>query len=225
VVKEAEKHLGVLAPEIRFVLLIGMALAVLQQITGINVFLYYGPDIFKKVGSETHAALLQQVVVGAVMLSFTLVAIWTVDLLGRKPLMIVGTTGMGLSLAAMGVASQHHFAPVWVLVCILGYIAAFSLSVGPVVWVILSEIFPNRIRGRAMGLATFALWTANLVVSQTFPMMDESKWLIARFNHAFPFYLYAGFCIVLVLVVWMFVPETKGRSLEEIEAHWMGERP
>jgi SP family xylose:H+ symportor-like MFS transporter len=224
VAKEAEKHLGILAPEMRFVLAIGIALAVLQQITGINVFLYYGPEIFKQVGSGTNAALLQQVVVGAVMLSFTLVAIWTVDHLGRKPLMIVGAIGMGLSLAAMGAASQCHFSARWVLVCILGYIAAFSLSVGPVVWVILSEIFPNRIRGRAMALATFALWTANFIVSQTFPMMDENKWLIARFNHGFPFYVYAAFCLVLVVVVWLGVPETKGRSLEEIEAHWMQER-
>jgi SP family xylose:H+ symportor-like MFS transporter len=224
VAKEAEKHLGVLAPEMRFVLAVGIALAVLQQVTGINVFLYFGPEIFKKVGSETNAALLQQVVVGAVMLSFTLIAIGTVDRLGRKPLMIVGATGMGLSLAAMGAASQCHFAAGWVLICILSYIAAFSLSVGPVVWVILSEIFPNRIRGRAMSIATFALWSANFVVSQTFPMMDEDSYLVARFHHAYPFYLYAAFCAVLVALVWMWVPETKGRSLEEIEAHWMHDR-
>jgi MFS transporter, SP family, xylose:H+ symportor len=224
VAEEAKSHLGVFAAEMRYVLAIGIALAVLQQITGINVFLYYGPEIFKKVGSGTNAALLQQVVVGAVMLLFTLVAIWTVDRLGRKPLMIVGAAGMGVSLAAMGAASQWHFAAGWVLLCILGYIAAFSLSVGPVVWVILSEIFPNRIRGRAMALATFALWTANFIVSQTFPMLDESAWLISRFNHGAPFYLYAAFCVVLVAVVWLGVPETKGRSLEQIEAHWMRDR-
>ncbi len=224
VAEEAVEWLSVFAPRMGFVLAIGVALAVLQQITGINVFLYYGPEIFKQVGSETNAALLQQVVVGAVMLSFTLIAIWTVDRLGRKPLMIVGATGMGISLAAMGAASQWHFAAGWMLLCILGYIAAFSLSVGPVVWVILSEIFPNRVRGRAMALATFALWTANFVVSQTFPMMDEDPYLIARFHHGYPFYLYAAFCAVLVALVWMWVPETKGRSLEEIEAYWMRER-
>jgi len=221
VAKEAEKRLGVFAPEMRFVLVIGVALAILQQITGINVFLYYAPEIFKQLGSKTTAALLQQVVVGAVMLSFTLVAIWTVDRLGRKPLMIFGAIGMGLSLAAMGAASQCHFAAGWVLVCILGYTAAFSLSVGPVTWVILSEMFPNSIRGRAMSLATFGLWTANFIVSQTFPMMDKNPWLISRFNHGFPFYVYAAFCVVLVVVVWLGVPETKGRSLEEIETHWI----
>jgi MFS family permease len=109
---------------------------------------------------------------------------------------------------------------VWVLVCILGYIACFALSVGPVTWVLLSEIFPTRIRGRALSLATFCLWTANFVVSQTFPMMDENAWLVARFNHGFPFYVYAAFCAVLFAVVWRLVPETKGRSLEAIERGW-----
>jgi MFS transporter, SP family, xylose:H+ symportor len=225
VAREAEKHLGIFAPEMGFVLVIGIMLAVLQQVTGINVFLYYAPEIFKTLGAKGDIALLQTVVVGAVNLAFTLVAIWTVDLLGRKPLMIFGTVGMGLSLLGMGLASQFHVVAAWVMVCILGYIASFALSVGPVTWVILSEIFPNSIRGRALSLATFALWTANFIVSQTFPMMDKDPGLIAMFNHGFPFYLYAGFCIVLLIVVWLGVPETKGRSLEEIEAHWMGERP
>jgi SP family xylose:H+ symportor-like MFS transporter len=82
-------------------------------------------------------------------------------------------------------------------------------------------MFPNSIRGRAMSLATFGLWTANFIVSQTFPMMDKNPWLISRFNHGFPFYVYAAFCVVLVVVVWLGVPETKGRSLEEIETHWI----
>jgi SP family xylose:H+ symportor-like MFS transporter len=138
--------------------------------------------------------------------------------------MIFGAIVMGLSLAAMGAASQCHFVAGWVVICIVAYTAAFALSVGPVTWVILSEIFPNRIRGRAMSLATFGLWTANFIVSQTFPMMDEDLYLISRFNHGYPFYLYAAFCAVLVAVVWLGVPETKGRSLEEIEAHWMQRR-
>jgi SP family xylose:H+ symportor-like MFS transporter len=199
-------------------------LAVLQQVTGINVFLYYAPEIFKGLGSRVDAALLQTIVVGAVNLSFTLVAIWTVDLLGRKPLMVVGGLGMGLSLLGMGLASQHHLATGLIVACILGYIASFALSVGPVTWVILSEIFPNSIRGRALSVATFSLWTANFVVSQTFPMMDKNPWLIVRFNHGFPFYLYAAFCALLVAIVWIFVPETKGRSLEQIEAYWMRDR-
>jgi SP family xylose:H+ symportor-like MFS transporter len=205
----------------RIVLVIGVALAVLQQVTGINVFLYYAPEIFKKFGSETQAALLQTVVVGAVMFIFTIVAIWTVDRWGRKPLMLVGAAGMGLALAAMGLAAFYQRTEVWVLLFILGYIACFALSVGPVTWVILSEIFPTSIRGRAMAIATVCLWIANFLVTQTFTMMDENAWLVDRFHHAFTFWLYALLCAVQLVFVWRFVPETKGKTLEEIERGWL----
>ena len=208
-------------PGMKIVLVIGIVLAVLQQVTGINVFLYFGTEIFKKMGSETNAALLQTVVVGAVNLTFTIVAIWTVDRLGRKPLMIIGSVGMGLSLLGMGLMAYVQKTDLWVLLFILGYIACFALSVGPVTWVILSEIFPTRIRGRAMAIATVCLWVANYLVSQTFPMMEENNWLLEKFHHAFPFWLYGIFCVVLVTFVWRFVPETKGKTLEEIEKHWM----
>jgi len=196
-------------------------LAVLQQVTGINVFLYYGPEIFKKLGSETTAALLQTVVVGSVNLLFTIIAIWTVDRLGRKPLMVVGSAGMGISLFALGLAAFYQKEELWVLIFMLGYIASFALSVGPVTWVILSEIFPTRIRGRAMSIATLCLWASNFVVSQTFPMMNENEWLVDKFHHGFPFWIYGTLCVVLVLFVWFFVPETKGKTLEEIEKYWM----
>ena len=211
------------APGLRLVLVIGVVLAVLQQVTGINVFLYFGTEIFKDVaGSDTAGALLQQAVVGAVNLTFTIVAIWTVDKLGRKPLMIVGAAGMGISLTAMGLAAYYSDEPgAWLLVFILGYIACFAVSVGPVTWVILSEIFPTKIRGRAMAIATVCLWLANFVISQTFPMMDQHEWLVARFHHGFPFWVYAGFCAVLVAFMAIAVPETKGRTLEEIEKHWL----
>ena len=208
-------------PGMKIVLVIGIVLAVLQQVTGINVFLYFGTEIFKKMGSETNAALLQTVIVGAVNLSFTVIAIWTVDRLGRRPLMMIGSAGMGLSLLAMGLAAYLERTELWMLLFILGYIACFALSVGPVTWVILSEIFPTRIRGRAMAIATVCLWVANYVISQTFPMMDENKWLIDKFHHAFPFWLYGVFCVVLLVFVGRFVPETKGKTLEEIEKHWM----
>ncbi|MCL4180898.1 MAG: sugar porter family MFS transporter, partial [Verrucomicrobia bacterium] len=209
-----------LEPGFRVALVIGIGLAVLQQVTGINVFLYYGPEIFKQLGTTSDVALLQTVVVGAVNLLFTVGAIWTVDRWGRRPLMILGAAGMGLCLVSMGLAAQFGVVAVWVLVFMLGYIACFALSVGPVTWVLLSEIFPTRVRGRALGLATFCLWTANFVVSQTFPMLDENRWLVERFHHGFPFYLYAGFCAMLVILVWRCVPETKGRSLEQIEEDW-----
>jgi SP family xylose:H+ symportor-like MFS transporter len=195
-------------------------LAVLQQVTGINVFLYFGTEIFKKMGSETNAALLQNIVVGVVNLSFTIIAIWTVDRIGRKPLMIIGSTGMGVCLLAMGLAAYAQTTGLWMLLFILGYIACFALSVGPVTWVILSEIFPTRIRGRAMAMATVCLWVANYLVSQTFPMMDADPWLVNTFHRGFPFWLYGAFCAVLLVFLCAFVPETKGKTLEEIERHW-----
>lgn len=211
-------------PGLRRVLFLGVALAVLQQVTGINVFLYFGTEIFKGLGSSVDAALLETVVVGTVNLGFTVVAIWTVDKWGRKPLMFLGAAGMGVCLLAMGLAAQSGQTAIWTLAFILGYIACFALSVGPVTWVILSEIFPTKIRGRAMSVATLCLWSANFVVSQTFPMMDQNPALVARFNHAFPFYLYAAMCVALVLVVALVVPETKGKTLEEIEQLWMAQR-
>jgi len=210
-----------LLPGLRLALTIGVVLAVLQQITGINVFLYFAPEIFKGMaGARSDAALLQTVVVGAVNMLFTVVAIWTVDRWGRKPLMIVGFTGMAASLLFLGLAAYFERKDAWVLIFMLGYIASFALSVGPVTWVILSEIFPTRIRGRAMAMATVCLWTANLVISQTFPMMDKSPRLIAAYHHAFPFWLYGVFCVVAIVFVIACVPETKGRTLEEIEKSW-----
>ena len=210
-----------LQPGMKIVLVIGIVLAVLQQVTGINVFLYFGTEIFKQMGSETNAALLQTVIVGAVNLSFTVIAIWTVDRLGRRPLMMIGSAGMGLSLLAMGLAAYFETTGLWILLFMLGYIACFALSVGPVTWVILSEIFPTRIRGRAMAIATICLWVANYVISQTFPMMEDNRWLLDKFHHAFPFWLYGVFCAVLLIFVSRFVPETKGKTLEEIEKYWM----
>ena len=221
--EEGGRFRELLRPGLRGVLLLGIALAVLQQVTGINVFLYYAPDIFRAAaGSGTDIALLQTIVVGVVNLLFTVAAILMVDRLGRRPLMLSGAAGMGISLLAIGLASWGQAIGAWLLVFVLGYIACFAFSVGPVTWVILSEIFPTKLRGRALGLATFFLWTANFIVSQTFPMMDESPWLLERFHHGFPFFLYGSFCVVLVWVVWRFVPETKGRSLEQIEASWRG---
>jgi len=188
------------------------------------VFLYYAPEILKSVaGSGTDLALLQTILVGAVNLAFTVLAIWVVDRVGRKPLMIGGSVGMGICLAAIGFAATTHSIGAWLLIFMLGYIACFAVSAGPVVWVILSEIFPTKVRGRALGIATLCLWVANFVVSQTFPMMDGNPWLVETFNHGFPFFVYAGFCVVLVVVM-AFVPETKGQTLESIERHWLEDR-
>ena len=210
-----------LLPGMRIVLIIGIVLAVLQQVTGINVFLYYAPEIFKKLGAGTNIALFQTIIVGVVNLTFTIVAIKTVDRFGRKPLLMIGSLGMGACLLGVGLAAYFQQTSIWILIFILGYIACFALSVGPVVWVILSEIFPTRIRGRAMSIATICLWAANWLVSQTFPMLDENEWLVENFHHGFSFWLYGILCFVLLLFVWRVLPETKGKTLEEIEKIWI----
>jgi sugar porter (SP) family MFS transporter len=213
--------------KMRAPLLIGGLLAVLQQVTGVNVFLYFGATIFKTLSASTgvDAGLLQQLIINGAGVLFTLIAIATVDKWGRKPLMFIGATGMGLSLVAMGVMAQSSSGATvssgLMLLFILLYIGCFGLSVGPVTWVILSEIFPTAVRGRALGLAVFLLWTADYAVTQSFPIMDaKGSWFVEHFHHAFPFYAYAAFCVMLVLVMWRLVPETKSRSLEEIEQHW-----
>lgn len=220
---ESESIGQLLHPGMIIILVIGVVLAVLQQVTGINVVLYYAPELFKNIGFDTESALLQTIIVGIVNISFTFVAIWTVDKIGRKPLMLLGSAGMGLSLLVLGLAFHLHLKGIWLLVCMLFYIASFASSMGPVVWVILSEIFPTKIRGRAMAISTVALWIACYVVSQTFPMLDGNKYLVEKFNHGFSFWIYALFCLVTILFVWRFVPETKGKSLEEIEKMWMKE--
>jgi sugar porter (SP) family MFS transporter len=212
---------------LRLPLVVGILLAILQQVTGINVFLYFGTTIFKNMSASTgvDAGMLQQIVIGGASALSTVVAIASVDKWGRRPLMLLGAAGMGLGLLAMGIMAQNIADPNtvsgWMLLFIIIYVVCFGLSVGPVTWVILSEIYPTAVRGRALGLATFFLWMADYAVTQTFPMMDaKDSWLVQRFNHAFPFYIYAAFCLVLILVVWSLVPETKGRSLEEIERSW-----
>ncbi len=205
---------------LRRAMVIGIILAVLQQITGINVFLYYAPEIFKGLGSGTDVALLQTVVIGVFNVTFTVLAIRTVDRLGRRPLLMIGSIGMGISLVGLGIAASMETTAAWVLVFVLGYIACFAMSLGPVVWVVIAEIFPTRIRGRAMAVATLLLWTANYLVSQTFPIINEDAQLVAAFHHAFPFWMYAAFCVVMLLFVQRVVPETKGKSLEEIERFW-----
>jgi sugar porter (SP) family MFS transporter len=216
-----------LSPQLRRPLAIGIALAVLQQVTGINVFMYFGATIFRNLSTSTgvDSGLLQQVVINGSCVIFTLIAIASVDRWGRRPLMLLGTAGMGISLAAMGMTAQGQGDPSassgWMLILILLYIAAFGVSVGPVTWVILAEIFPTAVRGRALGLATLFLWMADYAVTQSFPIMDaKGSWFVREFNHAFPFYAYAAFCVILVAVVWKWVPETKGKTLEEIELSW-----
>lgn len=217
-ITQDENSLAILFhPGMKIVLIIGVVLAILQQVTGINIILYYAPKIFASTGSAVDVSLLQTVVVGAVNLTFTLVAIWVVDKLGRKLLLLIGSAGMGIFLALVGGAFYYgRFEGPWVLLFILGYIACFACSMGPVVWVVMSEIFPTRIRGRAMSIATVCLWIACFLVSLTFPVMLE------KLDGAVTFGIYATMCAVAFVFVLLVLPETKGKTLEEIEKHWMG---
>jgi SP family xylose:H+ symportor-like MFS transporter len=202
------------------VILIGILLSVFQQFVGINVVLYYAPEIFKSMGANTDIALLQTIIVGSVNLIFTVLAIMTVDRFGRKPLMIVGALGMGISMFALGFSFFSSAIGIFALICMLFYVASFAMSWGPVTWVLLSEIFPNRIRGRAMALAVAAQWISNYLVSWTFPMMDKNSFLIEKFNHGFAYWIYGVMAILAMLIIWKFVPETKGKTLEEMEKVW-----
>ena len=198
---------------------IGIFLSVFQQFVGINVVLYYAPEIFKSMGSGTESSLLQTIIVGAVNLCFTILAIFTVDKFGRKPLMIIGGLGMAISMTVLGFTFYYGTIGMGSLVFMLLYTASFAMSWGPVTWVLLSEIFPNRIRG-AMSIAVAAQWIANFAVSWTFPMMNDSSSLNELFNHGFAYWIYGVMGLLAAVFVWKFVPETKGKTLEEMEDVW-----
>lgn len=201
------------------IIVIGIFLSVFQQFVGINVVLYYASKIFSNMGSNTDTSLLQTIIVGAVNLVFTVLAIFTVDKFGRKPLMMIGALGMAISMLALGMTFFLGQLGIVSLVFMLTYTAFFAMSWGPVTWVLLSEIFPNNIRG-AMSIAVAAQWIANLIISWTFPIMDGNPWLTDHFHKGFPYWIYGLMGIVAALFVWKMVPETKGKSLEEMEMMW-----
>lgn len=203
------------SPGLRIALLVGVGLAVLQQVTGINAVMYYAPEIFKATGAGTNSSLIQTILVGFINFLFTIVALWLIDKVGRKALLLVGTASMAICLLVIGFAFHTgHAAGPLVLVFILLYVASFAISLGPVVWVIISEIFPNRIRGKATAIAAMMLWAADYLVSQTFPPLLSSA------GPASTFWIYGSMALIALLFTWRVVPETKGKSLEEIESLW-----
>ena len=202
------------------IILVGVLLSAFQQFVGINVVLYYAPEIFKTMGAATDAALLQQIVVGAVNLSFTVLAIFTVDKFGRRPLMIIGALVMAVSMTILGTTFYTHSVGIGSLVCMLVYTAGFAMSWGPVCWVLLAEIFPNSIRSTVMSIAVAAQWIANFLVSWTFPMLDKNQYLTETFNHGMAYWIYGLMGILAAAFIWKFVPETKGKTLEQMEQYW-----
>jgi SP family xylose:H+ symportor-like MFS transporter len=201
-------------------LFVGIGLSILQQLTGINAILYYAPEIFKSLGSSTDASLLETSILGVVNLIFTLLAIKWVDKMGRKPLLYIGSAGMTISLAAVGIFIYNEAVGNYVLPFLILFMASFSISWGPIVWVLLSEIFPNKIRSLALAISVFIQWVANFVVTQVFPSLVENQWLKNNFNGAFPFYLFSVICLFSLFFVWKKVPETKNKSLEQMDALW-----
>lgn len=205
-----------LQPGFRTALFIGIFLAVFQQITGINAVIYYAPRFFEAAGLARSSAILQSALIGVVNVVFTLVAIALVDRLGRKPMLMVGSAGMGLSFILLGAAFKFQlFSGSLILLFTLLYIAFFAMTLGPIVWVVIAEIFPTRIRGRAMAIATVSLWLADFAVSLTFPVIAD------KLHESFAFWLYAGMCLINFVFIWAVLPETKGKSLEEIEKRWI----
>ncbi|WP_136482859.1 D-xylose transporter XylE [Cognatitamlana onchidii] len=202
------------------VILIGIALSVFQQFVGINVVLYYAPEIFKSIDPNTDGALLLTIIVGIVNFLFTIIAVKTVDKQGRKPLMLIGALGMAVAMLALGFVFFSGATGYLALGCMMLYVASFALSWGPVVWVLLSEIFPNKIRGKAMAVAVAAQWISNYLVSLTFPMMNDNTQLTEQFNHGFAYWVYGIMSLLAMWFVWKFVPETKGKTLEEMENIW-----
>jgi sugar porter (SP) family MFS transporter len=206
-------------PGFRRALLIAVVLAILQQITGINAVLYYAPRIFERAGVTRMSAIGQSTIVGFVNILFTIVAIVLVDRVGRKPLLLTAAGGMGISLLLLGAAfkSQAVSGPL-ILGLILLYIAFFAMAMGPIVWVVLAEIFPTRMRGTAMAIATVILWVSDFAVTLSFPVIAD------RLNESTAFWFYAAMCAIDFVFMLAVLPETKGKTLEEIETRWLKER-
>ena len=213
-----------LSPLLRPAMIVGVGLAIAQQVTGINTVIYYAPTIFKFAGlSSTAAALLASVGVGIVNVGLTLVAMLLIDRVGRRPLLLVSLAGMAVSLLGLGLAfalPELSGSLGWIaVVSLMTYVGSFAVGLGPVFWLILSEIYPLRIRGRAMSVGTAANWIANLIVALTFLTLTQVLGKPATF------WLYGIVSIGAWLFAFFLVPETKGRTLEQIEAHWRAGKP
>lgn len=205
---------------LRPALIIGVAVMFFQQFTGINTVIYYAPTIFEMAGfGSTSSAMAATVIVGVVNVLFTIVSLWLIDRLGRKPLLYVGMSGMVLSLGVLGFAFLEKASlgagMKWVAVgSLVAYIAAFAVSLGPIAWLLMSEIYPQNVRGTAVSVATLSNWGFNFIVAATFLS------LIDGLGEAGAFWLYAGIGAVGLIFTRFYVPETKDVPLETIEAHW-----
>ena len=204
-----------LRPGLRLALLVGIGLSVFGQFTGVNIIIYYGPTILENAGFKIDGALQFQVAIGLINLIFTILALWKIDRWGRRPLLVYGMFSVFISLII--IAFQFTFDSsqgilIVVMLCI--YMASLALSINAVIWVLIGEIFPNRIRGSAMSIVTFTNWGANFLTAFTFP------WYIDKIGMGGGFFTFAGMCLLATIFFNKYVPETKGKTLEEIENFW-----
>jgi len=196
-----------------FAIMCAVLLAIFNQLSGINVIMYYAPMIFEKAGASTNAAMLQAVAVGLTNMIFTIVAMFFIDKFGRKTLLLVGAVGMCISLAGAGFHYYYEnlFSGIGIVIFIVGFIAFFAFSQGAVIWVFLAEIFPNKVRAKGQALGSFTHWIMNAIIGLVFPVV------LSAFGGGNVFMFFAVMMIPFFLFVWRVMPETKGKSLEELE--------
>src|SRR5881396_919381 len=207
--------------QVRPALVVGLGLAVFQKITGINTVIYYAPKILQTAGfNSASGAILATVGVGVVNVGMTIIAMFLVDRAGRRPLLLVGIAGMIVTLGVLGLSFRYPSGQLaWIaVICLMGYVASFAISLGPIFWLLIAEIYPLKIRGLAEGMAATFNWGSNLVVSLTFLTLVE------KLGASSTFLLYAFASVASWLFAYYLVPETKGRTLEEIEAFWRTDR-
>lgn len=209
--------------QVRPALVVGLGLAIFQQVTGINTVIYYAPRILQTAGfNSASGAILATVGIGIVNVAMTIIAMFLVDRAGRRPLLLVGIAGMIITLGVLGLSfriSNSSGQLAWVaVICLMGYVASFAISLGPIFWLLIAEIYPLRIRGLAEGTAATFNWASNLIVSLTFLTLVE------KLGASSTFLLYALAAVASWLFAYYLVPETKGRTLEQIEAFWRARR-
>ncbi len=207
---------GLLQPGVRPVLFIGIALAILQQWSGINILFSYAEEVYRSAGLGTNQIFLDIVITGAINLLFTLIAMAVVDRLGRRPLMLFGCCGIGLSHVLAGLAYRLGWHGKPVLVLTLCAIGCYAMTLAPLTWVLIAEIFPNRLRSLGVSVAVSALWIASFALTYSFPFITRALGSAGTFS------TYGAVCFAGAVLVYLYVPETKGRSLEEIEAQTHG---
>lgn len=204
------------SPKLRKALLLGLLLPFFSQFCGINAIIYYGPSILNSTGVSLSNSLQSQILFGVANLVFTLIAVWKVDQLGRRPLYLIGTAAAALSLVVVGACLYtENTHGLLLLLSVVIFLASFAFSIGPLKFVVAAEIFPSHIRGRAMALSIMVMWVADTVIGQLTPMLLEG------IGAGFTFWFFALWCVLAFVVVYRLLPETKGKSLEEIENEWL----